>query len=188
MKKFKMFFHIVEEEKWLNEQLQQGYRCTKISNSGIYTFEKVSEDYVVRLDYQDFLPKERFVEYKTIYEDFGWSHVKGSRFGSIQYWQKEAGVQNEIFSDRQSISHYYKRLMKYSLSLGLTFLVICFYLYNDGIYLTEGLWEMKGRLFWLAFLFETPFALFRLIPLFLLFILSMGFFKAYRQYAAFKEN
>lgn len=188
MKKFKMFFNIVEEEKWLNDQLQKGYRCTKISNLGIYTFEKVSDDYVIRLDYQDVLPKGKFLEYKTIYEDFGWSHIKGTRFGTIQYWQKEAGIQNEIFSDRQSIFHYYKRLMKYSLLLGLPLLVICFYLYKDGIYLTEGLWEMKGKLFWLAFLFETPFALFRLIPFIFLIISSIGFFKAYRQYAALKEN
>ncbi|HEO7041770.1 TPA: DUF2812 domain-containing protein, partial [Streptococcus agalactiae] len=26
-------------------------------------------------------------------------------------------------------------------------------------YLTQGLWEMQGKIFWLAFLFETPFAL-----------------------------
>ncbi|HEN0383846.1 TPA: DUF2812 domain-containing protein [Streptococcus agalactiae] len=33
-------------------------------------------------------------------------------------------------------------------------------------YLTQGLWEMQGKIFWLAFLFETPFALLRILPMF----------------------
>ncbi len=188
MKKFKFFLNMIKEEQWLNDQLQQGYRCTKINCLGIYTFEKVNEDYVMRLDYQDYLPKEKFEEYRTIYEDFGWTHVKGSRLGSVQYWQKIDDGQNEIFSDRQSKSNYFKRLMNYTFSLGLTFLVICFFLYkNSGIYLTEGLWDMKGSLFWKAFLFETPFAFLRLLPFIFVVFFAINFLKAYRQYSLLKE-
>jgi len=71
MKKFKPFFTIEKEEQWLNEQLQKGYRCSNISELGIYTFEKTDKRYVMRLDYQDSLSKQKLAEYKEIYEDFG---------------------------------------------------------------------------------------------------------------------
>ncbi len=77
MKKFKMFFDIEKEEQWLNEQLQKGYRCTNISGLGIYTFEKTDKKYVMRLDYQDYLSKKKFEDYREIYEDFGWSYING---------------------------------------------------------------------------------------------------------------
>jgi hypothetical protein len=38
MKKVKLFFNIIEEEKWLNKQLQRGYLCSNISGLGVYTF------------------------------------------------------------------------------------------------------------------------------------------------------
>lgn len=189
MKKFKVFFDIVKEEQWINEQLQQGYCLKNISCFGMYTFEKVTDDFVMRLDYQDYLSKEKYEEYKSIYQDFGWIHVKGSRYGSVQYWQKVADSQTDIFSDRQSYSDYYKRLMNYSFSLCLTFLVLCFFFYRDtGIYLTEGLWQMKGSLFWKAFLFETPFALLRLLPLIFAVICGLSFLKAYRHYSILKDK
>ncbi|PHB12165.1 hypothetical protein COE80_30770, partial [Bacillus pseudomycoides] len=102
MKKFKIFFDIEKEEQWLDEQLQKGYRCTNISGLGIYTFEKTDKRYVIRLDYQDYLPKKKLVEYKGIYEDFGWNYIKGPLLSGLRYWQKEDDDQNEIFSDRQS--------------------------------------------------------------------------------------
>jgi hypothetical protein len=189
MKKFKLFFNIVEEEQWLNEQLQKGYRCTNISGLGIYTFVKTNKAYIIRLDYQDYLSADKFEEYKTIYEDFEWTHMKGSRLGSIHYWQKTADKQNEIFSDRQSYVHYYKRLMNYSLSLAVTFLMISYMIYKDSsFYETKGLWDMEGSLFWKAFLFETPFVIFKLIPLIMIIFLGINYFKAYRQYSILKEK
>ena len=128
MKKFKVFFDIEKEEQWLNEQLQKGYRCTNISGLGIYTFEKTDKRYVMRLDYQDYLPEKKFEEYKGIYEDFGWIYIKGSWLGGIRYWQKEDDDQNEIFSDRESKSNYYKRLMGYSFWFG--YAVFGFFLYD----------------------------------------------------------
>ncbi|MFJ8234171.1 DUF2812 domain-containing protein [Ureibacillus sp. NPDC094379] len=189
MKKFKMFFDIEKEEHWLNEQLQKGYRCTNISGLGIYTFEKTDKRYVMRLDYQDYLSKKKHNDYKGIYEDFGWNYIKGTWLGGIQYWQKEDDDQNEIFSDRQSRSNYYKRLMGYSSGLALLFLYFSYLLYKDsGLYLTEGLWSMKGTLFWKAFLFETPFALFRLLPAVMAVFYGISCFNAYRKYSMLKEK
>ncbi|KAB7668719.1 DUF2812 domain-containing protein [Bacillus sp. B1-b2] len=188
MKKFKVFFDIEKEEQWLNEQLQKGYRCTNISGFGIYTFEKTDKRYVMRLDYQDYLSKKKSKDYKGIYQDFGWSYVYGSSLGGIKYWQKVIDNQNEIFSDRQSMSNYYKRLMGYSSGLGLLLLFVSYILYKDsGLYLTEGLWNMKGSLFWKAFLFETPFALLRLIPAIMVVFLGSSFYRVYRKYSKLKE-
>ncbi|MCL1632425.1 DUF2812 domain-containing protein [Sporolactobacillus sp. CPB3-1] len=189
MKKFKIFFDIEKEEQWLNAQLQKGYRCTDISGLGMYTFEKTDKRYVIRLDYQDYLSKKKFRDYKGVYEDFGWIYIKGSRLGGIQHWQKEDDGRNEIFSDRQSQSSYYKRLMSYSFGLGIPLLAFSYMLYKDsGLYLTEGLWSMKGSLFWKAFLFETPFALLRSLPAFMVVFFAGSFYKAYRKYSMFKEK
>jgi hypothetical protein len=188
MKKFKMFFDIEKEEKWLNEQLQKGYRCTNISGLGVYTFERNDKRYVMRLDYQDYLSKKKFKEYKGIYEDFGWNYINGSWLGGIRYWQKEDDNQNEIFSDRQSRKYYYKRLKNYSFWLAMLFLAYSFMLYKDSGFYHDGLWSMKGSLFWKAFLFETPFALLKLTPAFLVGLFGSSFYKAYRKYSMLKEE
>ncbi|MDR4887504.1 DUF2812 domain-containing protein [Fredinandcohnia sp. QZ13] len=190
MKKFKMFFDIEKEEQWLNEQLQKGYRCTNISGLGIYTFEKTDKRYVIRLDYQDYLSKKKFEDYKGIYEDFGWIYINGPWFSGIRYWQKEADDQNEIFSDRESRSNYYKRLMGYSFWLGAIMLSLAFsFIFDkDSELYHEGLWSMEGSLFWKAFLFETPFALLKLSPALLVVIFSSSYYKAYRKYSMLKEK
>ncbi|HZG72700.1 MAG TPA: DUF2812 domain-containing protein [Chondromyces sp.] len=188
MKRFKVFFNIEKEEKWLNEQLQKGYRCTNISGLGIYTFEKTDKRYVMRLDYQDYLPKKKFVEYKGIYEDFGWNYIKGSWLSGTRYWQKEDNNQNEIFSDRQSKGNYYKRLMGYSFWLGMLCLAYSYMLYRDSELYHEGLRSMEGALFWKAFLFETPFVLLKLFPALMVVFLGRSFYKAYRKYSMLKEK
>ncbi|AWK96088.1 DUF2812 domain-containing protein [Bacillus amyloliquefaciens] len=189
MKKFKMFFDIEKEEQWLNEQLQKGYRCTNISGLGIYTFEKTDKKYVMRLDYQDYLSKKKFKDYKEIYEDFGWSYINGPWGLGTRYWQKENDDQNEIFSDRQSKSNYYKRLMSFSSCFGLLCLFYCNMIYtNSGLYLAEGLWSMEGAMFWKAFLFETPFALLRSLPALMAVLFGCSFYKAYRKYSRLKEQ
>ncbi|NIL29100.1 DUF2812 domain-containing protein [Bacillus thuringiensis] len=189
MKKFKIFFDIGKEEQWLNEQLQKGYRCTNISGLGIYTFEKTDKRYVMRLDYQDYLSKKKFKDYRGIYEDFGWNYIKGPWLSGTRYWQKEDDDQNEIFSDRQSKSNYYKRLMGYSSGIGILLLPYFHMLYkNSGLYLTEGLWSMKGALFWKALLFETPFVLLRLLPALMLVFIGISFYKTYQKYSMLKEK
>ncbi|QBP40990.1 DUF2812 domain-containing protein [Paenisporosarcina antarctica] len=188
MKRFKVFFNIEKEEQWLIEQLQKGYRCANISKLGIYTFEKTDKRYVMRLDYQDYLPKQKYVEYKGTYEDFGWNYIKGSWLSGIRYWQKEDDDQNEIFSDRQSKSNYYKRLMEYSFWLGTLCLTYSFMLYSDSGLYHEDLWSMKGLLFWKAFLFESPFVLLKLFPALMVVFFGRSFYKAYRKYSLLKEK
>src|SRR5699024_502543 len=147
------------------------------------------EDYIIRLDYQEWMSKEKFVEYKLIHEDFGWEHLKGSRFGSIQCWQKKSGNQNEIFSDRQSKAQYYKRLMIYSLLFTILFLLIGIdILVKVNVYMTEGLWDMNCALFLKSLVRETTFGLLSLLPNIFLIGMWNIFFKAYRQYNFFNQK
>lgn len=188
MKKFKVFFDIEKEEQWLNRQLQEGYHCTNISALGIYTFEKTDKRYVMKIDYQDYLPIEKFEEYKAIYEDFGWIYIDGYQIGGKQYWQKEHDNQNKIFSDRQSIATYYKKLMIYSLLLCMLMLLVAIPYTGYSELYHANLWNMKSDLFWKALLFETPFALLKLTPvLFSIFFATVSY-KFYRKYSTFKEK
>ena len=188
MKKFKIFFNIEKEEQWLNEQLQKGYRCTNISEIGRYTFQKTDKRYVMRLDCQGSLSKQKFEEYKGIYEDFGWLYIKGFCLGGTQYWQKEDSGQNEIFSDHQSKGDFYKRLMVYPLVLGILLLFYSYLLYNDSLFYHEALWSMEGALFWKAFLFETPFVILKLLPAIMAVFLLKSFYITYQKYSMLKEK
>jgi hypothetical protein len=188
MKKFNVFINIEKEERWLNKQLQKGYRCTNISGLGFYTFEKTDKRYIMRLDYQDYLSKKKFEDYKGIYEDFGWNYIKGYWLSGIRYWQKENDDQNEIFSDRQSKAHYYKRIMGYSFWLGMMFLAYSFMYYRDSTLYHEGLWSMENALFWKALLFETPFVFLKLFPAFMVVFLGGSYYQAYRKYSILKEE
>ncbi len=142
----------------------------------------------MRLDYQDYLSKKKFKEYKGIYEDFGWNYLKGYWLSGIRYWQKENDDQNEIFSDRESKANYYKRLMGYSFGLGMMFLAYSFMILQGFRLYHEGLWNMENDYFGKHLLFETPFVLLKLFPAFMVVLLAGSYYKAYRKYSVLKEQ
>lgn len=168
MNKYKFFIDPLKEEQWINTMQNKGYRLTDISLDLIYKFEKTSEDYVTRVDYQDHMSLKKFEEYVSIHEEFGWEHIRGGRFGAMtQVWSKQPDDNDELFSDRESKINYYKRYMKMSGGLAFFFLFYAMLFLPDNpgmIFLTPGLWDMQGFEFWSAFLFELPFALMRVLP------------------------
>ncbi|WP_242217934.1 DUF2812 domain-containing protein [Bacillus cereus group sp. BfR-BA-01380] len=198
MKKYKLFTNILNEQIWLNDMLSQGYTCTGVNLLGGYTFEKTNVKKVMRLDCRDCMSKEKYNEYIATHEEFGWEHVSGSRFGRIQYWQKKEDGRDEMFSDQASQFAFYRRLMNYSLGL-VVILFIYINMLVDGpffshllnpkaSYLTEGLWEKEGTAFWSAFLFETPFAMFRFLPPWMCIIAVFFFLYSYSQYNKKKKE
>ena len=83
----------------------------------------------------------------------------------------------------------YKMLMGYSLTLAMLFLAYSYMFYNGGSGLyREGLRGMSRALFWKVFLFETPFVLLKLAPVFLAVFFIGNFYKAYGNYSVLKEN
>jgi Protein of unknown function (DUF2812) len=188
LKKLRIFFDIEKEEKWLNKQLAKGFRCTKISSLGVYTFEETDKKHVMRLDYRDRMKKEKDLEYTNMYEDFGWRSIAGSKMVGIRYWQKEADGHDELFSDRESLAKYYQRLMVYSGWLGITLFAIMvnyIFIQKPSLY-HDGLWNMEGSLFWKAFLFETPFALLKALPAIMVILFMDGYYRAYKKYKVLK--
>ncbi len=191
MNKFKIFVDIENEEKYLNSMARRGFILEKYSVLGIYTFAKGKPiDLNYKIDYRIFNNKNKYEEYIALFEDAGWIHIYGTQYSGAQYFLP--GSNNidspEIFSDVESKAYRYKRLCKSCLT---TFLFSLFYLIllliniefqsiNLG-YRTPGLWEFTGYKFWLAFLFETPFVVFRFLPfiIFTTFAIVYGYW-AYR--------
>lgn len=172
MKKFKLFVDVNKEEIWLNEMAKKGYECTHIGATG-YSFRKnPTEIYTIRIDSQTFSSKEKYASYIQLYEDFGFEHIAGSRWSALQYWKKKAKEDDDLFSDFDSKQAYYRRMLDYYAGVAICFSVIAFTLFKGsgslspfslkGAYLTPGLWEKTGIDFVTSFLFETPFAIFRL--------------------------
>lgn len=173
MNKFKTFFNLEKEEKWLESMARQGWLLTKLSL--FYHFERITpQDAVIRIDYRNFKSKQEYLEYCTLFEDSGWRKIAGGRYSGSQYFLKvrEDGTE-DIFSDKLSQAGRYKRISDMWFSIALIFFVYQIVMLIGGWnqagtafsvkewYFTEGLWEMKGFSFWFAFLFETPFALLR---------------------------
>ncbi|MCT2921498.1 DUF2812 domain-containing protein [Lactococcus lactis] len=160
MKKFRIFLSLKKEEEWINSIQEEGYKLVSVNSAvPMYTFEKLStkEMFIpyVRLDFREKSMK------KTNYEDYV-----------------------TLFSDKDSQESAKSRYVKYGYSYGFLFLLY-FYIFSRNTswtqiinfkswYLTPNIWNLKGGSFWYAFLFETPFALFRVLPLF--FFLFLGIY------------
>ncbi|MDK4348172.1 DUF2812 domain-containing protein [Enterococcus faecium] len=172
---------------------EEGYRLVSVSSVvPIYTFEKLAskEKFIpyVRLDFREkSMGKIKYEDYVTLFSDSSWKLIKGSRSGSAQYFQQEyPDVTRDIFSDTDSQESVKKRYVKYGYTYGTLFLLYFFIFFSSNSwnldkilnfkswYFTQGLWEMEGMWFWKAFIFETPFVLLRVLPLF--FFLFLGIY------------
>lgn len=185
MKKSKLFTSLQDEENWINMIQSQGYQLTKVNPLlATYHFEKcTAAPKPVRLDFREQILKEEYPNYLSLFSDYGWEPIQGSKRNGVHYFQKmNATSDTNIFSDKESKKAFYLRYQKFAYCYFFIFLSLYFtlssaqsqYKYNlwqpKTWYLTPGLWEREGTAFWFGFLFETPFAIFRsgIIPLFLL--------------------
>ncbi|HGI4753294.1 TPA: DUF2812 domain-containing protein [Streptococcus agalactiae] len=181
MIKFKLFFKSTEkEEEWIDKVQKSGYTFTGINSflPAFYYFkrDKEKDKMSIKMDFKKYISKDDYANYITLFEDSGWKRISGSRWGGLHYFQKiKPETSSEIFSDQESKSamamSYYKYTCEHAFfSLFYFFLLIrttSITIFDPkSWYLTQGLWEMQGKIFWLAFLFETPFALLRILPMF----------------------
>lgn len=193
MRKFKLFLSLNTEEKWINLVQETGYRLVKVNPFlHIYTFENLNskDDFnpYTRIDFHnENMSTSKYLDYVTMFSDSGWKLVYGSRHGGAQYFQqRDAQSPRDIFSDPESKNLPRKRFMNFAITYAILFFTDFFVLLQAGYfswknlfdfkswYLTPGLWNMQGSVFWRAFLFETPFALLRSV--FFLFFLAMGIY------------
>ncbi|MCS7460599.1 DUF2812 domain-containing protein [Paenibacillus doosanensis] len=204
MRKYKFFTNFDEEEHWLNDMARQGWRFARKTPFG-YEFESAKpENAVIKIDYRSFKKQRDFEDYCALFEDSGWEHIAGTKSTGHQYFKK-IGCQGreDIFSDGDSKAGRYKRLSDMWAALACSFVPLLAVLISTGaidpgvlldlkaLYYTPGLWELSGAGFWRAFLFETPFALFRgvfwlIIPIMIVIYLYFAS-KANRQYKKSSE-
>ena len=100
-----------KEEAWLREMAQAGWHLTAVVPIGIYSFEKgVPRDDVYRLDFFTKTQGEKG-DYLQLFQDAGWDYV--GEYGSWQYFRTTTvnGETPEIFTDNESKSRKYQRLM-----------------------------------------------------------------------------
>jgi hypothetical protein len=99
-----------KEEAWLRELSNQGQHLQSVSYPGFYTFEKgEKKDFIYRLDFTPSLKNKE--DYLSLFHDAGWQHL--GTMNSWQYFRIEAShkTTGEIYSDTESKSERYKRLM-----------------------------------------------------------------------------
>lgn len=205
MKRYKFFTNFEEEENWLNLMANQGYRFTNKTMLA-YEFQPESpENTIIKIDYRSFQKREDFQDYCALFEDSGWQHIAGTKSSGYQYFRKiDNKGSDEIFSDIDSRASRYKRLSDMWFTLCCSFIPIFAVIISTNaidpgvlldpksLYYTPGLWDLIGLDFWRAFLFETPFALFRgtmwlFLPITILFYLYFGW-KANKRYRMTKED
>ncbi|TDF89180.1 DUF2812 domain-containing protein [Paenibacillus piri] len=204
MIKFKFFINFDKEEKWLNEMAKQGFKLTNKSIG--YVFQPSEpENATIKMDYRTFNKQDDFEDYRVLFEDSGWKHIAGTKGSGAQYFKKiDENGNEDIFSDADSKAARYKRISQMWISLATAFIPIFAVLISTGsidakaflnpklLYYTPGLWEETGAAFWRAFLFETPFVLFRvffwaLIPVTIVLYLIFAY-KANKQYQKTQED
>jgi len=100
-----------KEQAWLSDMAAQGWHLDRLGFPGLYHFRAGdSSKMVYRLDYRTLQHRER-ESYLQLFEDAGWEHV-GDLSGWV-YFRKEVqpGEDPEIFSDLESKSKKYQRLL-----------------------------------------------------------------------------
>lgn len=201
MRKFRFFIDFEKEERWLNKMATQGYEL--VGKSIGYKFCSAKpENTIIKIDYRIFKNEADFQDYCALFEDSGWKHIAGTKNSGIQYFKKvDKRASEDIFSDVDSKAGRYKRLSQMYITLALLYFPILItsdatemvaFLNPKSLYYTPGLWEKTGADFWGAFLFETPFALFRgfsWLILLIIFVLYLIFvFKAKWKYRKTKKT
>lgn len=199
MRRIRFFTKLEEEEKWLNDMARQGYLLTRKTLLG-YVFEPCgTTNAIIKMDYRIFKKRDDFEDYRALFEDSGWEHIAGTKSSGYQYFKKVDKDQGsiDIFSDVNSRAGRYKRLSDMWATLVCCFIPLMSAVISSGamdmgvlrdpkaLYQTPGLWDLSGEAFWSAFLFETPFALFR--GFFWLFIPAMIAMYLYFLYIANKQ-
>lgn len=192
MIKFKIFVDMDKEETYLRSMAKAGYMLKSYNSLGFYTFEPGKpQELHYKIDYRVFKNKRAFQQYRQLFQDSGWIHVCGSSYSGGQYFlpSNNNSYSAEIFSDLESKAARFKRLSNqcmFAFIITLCYLAAFFSMNGFNFsklgYLTPGLWEKTGSAFWFAFLFESPFVIFRFLPPILIFSLTVIY--AYWAYKA----
>ena len=185
MKKYHLpFIDLDKEEVWINRYIRQGWRmkdvnmfiyefAPKETHAGLKENEVLPDEnaFLIKCDVHKFDTEADFENYRTMFLDAGWKHVRGYRDSYVQYFERVSPyASEELFSDTASRSSRYLRLAKYwsymlipqlavfFVSIDLMRNIVWNLLHLHELFYSPGLWELTGLPFWAAFLRETPSA------------------------------
>ena len=102
--KFKSFD---EEEQWLTEQAQKGWRLVSYDSEEfddcVYKFvqDEAAKEYRYKIDFREFTSKTDFEDYKELFNETGWTLLSKNRSYVKHIFISTSG--EEIFSDQASI-------------------------------------------------------------------------------------
>ncbi len=119
-----------EEEAWLREQHNMGWKLAKATLPCFYTFDRCEpEDVIYRLDFKN---GEEDGDYYQMFRDYGWEyfeHMAGWLYFRKPAAEVETEAEGEIFSDGLSKVEMVKKIV-YSRMLPLLLLFFCCVLPN----------------------------------------------------------
>ncbi len=174
IKKTKWFFNLDKEESWLRSMAAEGLMLKNRSGASYFFHKTEPSEANIRIDYRKFTKTSDYENYICLFEDSGWHRLYGKKSSGRQYFIKLAGDYNEdIFSDTLSKAGRYAHMSNVWFQFALIWIPIFSVFLIQGavttevftdpaaLYQTPGLWGKIGSDFWLAFAFETPFALLR---------------------------
>jgi hypothetical protein len=118
IKKYKWFWawNDDKEEAWLSEMSRQGFHLKRVSIATYYFEQGEPENFTYRLDYRSLKSKEKDT-YLQLFEDAGWEHI-GNMNGWVYFRIKaDSGEEPDIFSDAESKTGKYQRVMAYLIVL-----------------------------------------------------------------------
>lgn len=124
LKRFFGLSDFLEEQMFLEEQHQSGWKFLKFEAPHKYTFEKCEvNEYIYRLDYNEDIQDEE--AYLLIFADCGWEYIM--KHQAWYYFRKEKSLlndrDNEIFSDNESKIAMIKKVMWKQIMLLIPFIL-----------------------------------------------------------------
>ncbi|MEW4282381.1 DUF2812 domain-containing protein [Priestia koreensis] len=132
-KVYQTFVDFKEEEKWLQEMLEDGWMLASYDSEDLeacqYVFHPVHTEEenqrIYKIDYRTFGKKEQFEEYKELFEDAKWTLLSKSKWYSKHiFYTEQSNPNREIFSDQQSYEERNKRKQQ-SYMMSILALCIC---------------------------------------------------------------
>lgn len=147
-----------QEQEFLRQEHQNGWRFTKLKPLGLYYFERCTpEDVVYQLDYNPDGNAHK-AEYVQMFRDCGWEYLQN--YAGYSYFRKPASQMEgdeEIFCDDSSRLDFMKRMLKgYLLPLVNIFILIIipqlFLQSRIGNKILTGIFAVLGVLYLVLFL------------------------------------
>jgi Protein of unknown function (DUF2812) len=138
----KKFNNFTEEEEWLQNMLYEGWMLKSYDSEDIddcqYIFELVQHDeqknLIYKIDFRIFNNKDDFQEYKSIFEEAGWTVLAKSKSYSKQiFYTDNQNANRNIFSDTESYKEREKQKMRSiitSLIITLILFIVSVILYS----------------------------------------------------------